>query len=348
MPRRACSRSSIRATCSSSKRAGSRTARRSRRGRSGRERELLVDFNKRLAHPLAGSDADPQRARVRQRDARRSVRPSDVLIDDGRIVAVSAAGHTARKAGRTIDAGGRVLLPGLFDMHVHVGFWDGGLHLAAGRHHRARHGQRQRHAAADHRAGAGAARCWCRASCRPASSKARARMSRATASSSRISTRRRRRSTGTTSTAIRRSRSTTRSRRTSCRETTAYAHAKGMRVSGHVPAFLRAQDVGAGGLRRDPAHQPGAAQFPRRRQDRHAHAASASICRRRRSRTSTSTASRCRTSSRCWRSARSSIDPDAGHLRFHPPARRRDVAGVRGGRRPRAAGRAARLPARRR
>ena len=27
---------------------------------------------------------------------------------------------------------GRVLLPGLFDMHAHIGFWDGGLHLAAG------------------------------------------------------------------------------------------------------------------------------------------------------------------------------------------------------------------------
>ena len=41
----------------------------------------------------------------------------------------------------------------------------------------------------------------------------------------------------------RRSRSTTRSPRTSCAETTAYAHTRGMRVSGHMPAFLRAQDV---------------------------------------------------------------------------------------------------------
>jgi len=31
-----------------------------------------------------------------------------------------------------IDAAGRVLLPGLFDMHGHVGRWDGGLNLAAG------------------------------------------------------------------------------------------------------------------------------------------------------------------------------------------------------------------------
>jgi cytosine/adenosine deaminase-related metal-dependent hydrolase len=31
-----------------------------------------------------------------------------------------------------IDAGGRLLLPGLFDMHGHVGYWQGGLNLAAG------------------------------------------------------------------------------------------------------------------------------------------------------------------------------------------------------------------------
>jgi cytosine/adenosine deaminase-related metal-dependent hydrolase len=33
---------------------------------------------------------------------------------------------------RQIDAAGRVLLPGLFDMHGHVGRWGGGLNLAAG------------------------------------------------------------------------------------------------------------------------------------------------------------------------------------------------------------------------
>ena len=71
---------------------------------------------------------------------------------------------------------GRVLLPGLFDMHAHTGFWDGGLHLAAGVTTDPRHGQRQRDAAADHRAGGGrhAARAAHRA--RRASSRARARM----------------------------------------------------------------------------------------------------------------------------------------------------------------------------
>ena len=42
------------------------------------EADALVDLQQRLAHPLAGTTADPQRARLRQRarDARR--RPPDV------------------------------------------------------------------------------------------------------------------------------------------------------------------------------------------------------------------------------------------------------------------------------
>jgi hypothetical protein len=45
---------------------------------------------------------------------------------------VSPAGTSTRRAGRIVDAGNRVLLPGLFDMHVHAGFWDGGLHIGTG------------------------------------------------------------------------------------------------------------------------------------------------------------------------------------------------------------------------
>jgi hypothetical protein len=95
------------------------------------EKELLVDFNKRLRHPLAGATLI-RNARVF--DSERAVlgAASDVLIDNGRIIEVSPAGTTTRKAGRVIDAANRVLLPGLFDMHAHVGFWDGGLHLGAG------------------------------------------------------------------------------------------------------------------------------------------------------------------------------------------------------------------------
>ncbi len=56
-----------------------------------------------------------------------------VLLDGERIVAVGADNEVAAPAGaEVLDAGGRTLLPGLWDMHVHVGATDGPLHLAAG------------------------------------------------------------------------------------------------------------------------------------------------------------------------------------------------------------------------
>ncbi len=95
------------------------------------EKELLVDFNQRLSHPLAGSTLI-RNARVFDSERATLGTASDVLISDGRIIAVEHSGTAKLAADRTIDAAGRVLLPGLFDMHVHAGFWDGGLHLGAG------------------------------------------------------------------------------------------------------------------------------------------------------------------------------------------------------------------------
>jgi imidazolonepropionase-like amidohydrolase len=57
---------------------------------------------------------------------------SDVYVLRDRITAVLPAGSPEAKADREIDAGGRTMLPGLFDMHGHVGQWSGGLNLAAG------------------------------------------------------------------------------------------------------------------------------------------------------------------------------------------------------------------------
>jgi hypothetical protein len=95
------------------------------------EQALLVAFNRRLAHPLAGSTLI-QNARVFDSERATLGAPSDLLIENGRIVAMSAAGQEKRSAEHHIDAAGRVLLPGLFDMHTHTGFWEGGLQLAAG------------------------------------------------------------------------------------------------------------------------------------------------------------------------------------------------------------------------
>jgi cytosine/adenosine deaminase-related metal-dependent hydrolase len=44
----------------------------------------------------------------------------DVIIDNGRIVAVRTSGQRAPNADRTIDGTGQFLMPGLMDMHVHV------------------------------------------------------------------------------------------------------------------------------------------------------------------------------------------------------------------------------------
>lgn len=58
---------------------------------------------------------------------------SDVYVLRGRITAVLPAGSApAREPAHEIDAAGRVMLPGLFDMHDHAWRGTGGLHLAAG------------------------------------------------------------------------------------------------------------------------------------------------------------------------------------------------------------------------
>jgi hypothetical protein len=95
------------------------------------ETETLVAFQKRLAHPLQGATLI-RNARVFDSEKAVLGPASDVLVRDGRIVSVGATGSGKAKADHVVDAGGRVLLPGLFDMHAHVGRWDGGLNIATG------------------------------------------------------------------------------------------------------------------------------------------------------------------------------------------------------------------------
>ncbi len=95
------------------------------------EADALGDLHKRLSHPLRGSTLI-RNARVFDSENAALGTASDVLIANGRIVSISAGGQDTVRADRTIDAGGRVLLPGLFDMHGHISEWQGGLHLAAG------------------------------------------------------------------------------------------------------------------------------------------------------------------------------------------------------------------------
>ncbi len=95
------------------------------------EARALVELQQTLARPLRGTTLI-RNARVFDSVAARMGEPSDLLIRDGRIVSISGANQERARADHIVDAGGRVLLPGLYDMHGHVNDWQGGLHIAAG------------------------------------------------------------------------------------------------------------------------------------------------------------------------------------------------------------------------
>ena len=96
---------------------------------SERGQELAKKLQKKLAKPLRIEHArlfDSETATVKD--------GMSVLIADGRIAAVAPDGDASVAAAtEVIDARGKMLLPGLWDMHVHLGDWsEGALHLAAG------------------------------------------------------------------------------------------------------------------------------------------------------------------------------------------------------------------------
>jgi hypothetical protein len=95
------------------------------------EGEMLKALQSQLAKPIPGTTLI-RNVRVFDSIGAKLMPAGDVLIRDGRIVAVTAGSANPAKADRTIDGGGRVMLPGLWDMHAHVSRWDGGLNIAAG------------------------------------------------------------------------------------------------------------------------------------------------------------------------------------------------------------------------
>ena len=94
------------------------------------ESSMLVDVAARLQHPLKGLTV-VRNARIFDSDTAKVGQPCDVYVLRGRITAVLPAGSPVR-ADQELDAAGRIMLPGLFDMHGHVNRWEGGLNLAAG------------------------------------------------------------------------------------------------------------------------------------------------------------------------------------------------------------------------
>ncbi len=95
------------------------------------EADALSDLQRRLSHPLRGTTLI-RNARIFDSELATVGLASDLLIENGRIVSISGGGEETARVDRVVDAGGRVLLPGLFDMHGHIDAWQGGLHLAAG------------------------------------------------------------------------------------------------------------------------------------------------------------------------------------------------------------------------
>jgi imidazolonepropionase-like amidohydrolase len=89
-----------------------------------------------LAAKLARKPRGPlvfKNAMVLDAERARMVARTTVVITGNRITAVGPDGSVPEPAGATvIDATGKSLLPGLWDMHVHVGDDDGLFHLAAG------------------------------------------------------------------------------------------------------------------------------------------------------------------------------------------------------------------------
>lgn len=95
------------------------------------ENQVLNDWARQLQHPLNGLTV-VRNARIFDSEKAKVGAPSDVYVLRGRITAILPAGSPTRGANAEIDAAGRILIPGLFDMHGHVGRWEGGLNIAAG------------------------------------------------------------------------------------------------------------------------------------------------------------------------------------------------------------------------
>ena len=58
--------------------------------------------------------------------------PADVYVNRGMIAAIYPANSDIRDNATVIDGTNKTLLPGLWDMHAHIGRWDTILHMAAG------------------------------------------------------------------------------------------------------------------------------------------------------------------------------------------------------------------------
>ncbi len=95
------------------------------------EQQMLTDVAARLQHPLNGLTVI-RNARIFDSEKATVGKPSDIYVLRGRITSVQPAGSPVREADNVIDAANRIVLPGLFDLHGHVDRWSGALNMSAG------------------------------------------------------------------------------------------------------------------------------------------------------------------------------------------------------------------------
>lgn len=93
--------------------------------------DYLMALQKRLARPLPGLTLI-RNVRWFDAPAARMRGPSDVYLSGGRIARITPPGAMQARPEQVVEGQGRTLLPGLWDMHAHL--WPGGAlpHLAAG------------------------------------------------------------------------------------------------------------------------------------------------------------------------------------------------------------------------
>ena len=95
---------------------------------AARRKKVAATLQRRPKGPLV-----IQHARQFDPESGKSVAGTTVVVSGNRIQAVGRDGEVAVPAGaEVIDAAGKSLLPGLWDMHTHLGDDDGVLNLAAG------------------------------------------------------------------------------------------------------------------------------------------------------------------------------------------------------------------------
>ena len=205
--------------------------------------ELLRTLAEQLTHRVEGLLVIRD-VRVFDAEHARLSNPSDVYVHAGRIAAVRPAGSKQTASATVIDGRGRTLLPGLFDMHAHEWRMERDAAHRRRRDHGARHGQRQRDPAqADRLASSRGRQLGPRivpAGFIEGESPHSARNGIVVASRW---TARSPRSTGTRSTATARSSSTTRCVPSGCGRWRRMPMRAGLRVSGHIPAFMRAEEA---------------------------------------------------------------------------------------------------------